>query len=210
MPCRCRLARAFSISVRAPGNLAIAIVQRANGASVVGVDFAGEMLRLASIKVSGASLQRRIRLVRGDATRIPLPDDCCDAATIAFGIRNVAQPDRALAELARVIRPEAALRSSNSASHGFPEFVRCIRGISATSCRSSAPRVETPSAYSYLPASVGAFPRRRSSRACSLPQVFHRSEPSRSHWASSICLLRSERARQNRAEPRTTPSNLVQ
>ena len=141
------------------GDLAIAIVQRANGASVVGVDFAGEMLRLASIKVSGASLQRRIRLVRGDATRIPLPDDCCDAATIAFGIRNVAQPDRALAELARVIRPGGRLAILEFGEPRIPG----IRTLYSWYFRYVLPLVgrlvsKHQSAYSYLPASVGAFP----------------------------------------------------
>src|SRR5690242_3786229 len=56
------------------GDLAIAIVNRVSGATVIGVDFAGEMLRLAGVKVRGASLDRRIRLVRGDAASIPLPD----------------------------------------------------------------------------------------------------------------------------------------
>ena len=56
-----------------------------------------------------ATSDARIRLVRGDATEIPLPDRCCDAATIGFGIRNVAEPERALAELARVLRPGARL-----------------------------------------------------------------------------------------------------
>src|SRR5207344_1307323 len=54
------------------GDLAIATVRRARGASVVGIDFAGEMLRFGLAKVVAASLERRIRLVRGDAARIPL------------------------------------------------------------------------------------------------------------------------------------------
>ena len=50
------------------GDLAIATVHRAADATVVGIDFAGEMLRLALAKTRDASLDRRIRLVRGDAT----------------------------------------------------------------------------------------------------------------------------------------------
>jgi demethylmenaquinone methyltransferase / 2-methoxy-6-polyprenyl-1,4-benzoquinol methylase len=141
------------------GDLAIAIVHRTNGATVVGVDFAGEMLRLARIKVSGASLDRRIRLVRGDATHIPLPDASCDAATIAFGIRNVAEPQRALAELARVIRPGGRLAILEFGQPRIPG----IRTLYAWYFRYLLPFVgrlvsKHQSAYSYLPASVGAFP----------------------------------------------------
>lgn len=141
------------------GDLAIAIVHRTTGATVVGVDFAGEMLRLARIKVSGASLDRRIRLVRGDATRIPLPDGSCDAATIAFGIRNVAEPQRALAELARVIKPGGRLAILEFGQPRIPG----IRTLYAWYFRYLLPFVgrlvsKHQSAYSYLPASVGAFP----------------------------------------------------
>jgi len=141
------------------GDLAIAIVRRANGATVVGVDFAGEMLRLARAKVRSASLDRRISLVRGDATRIPLPDDSCDGATIAFGIRNVAEPERALAELARVMRPGATLAILEFGAPRVPG----IRTLYSWYFRYVLPLVgrlvsKHQSAYSYLPASVGTFP----------------------------------------------------
>jgi demethylmenaquinone methyltransferase/2-methoxy-6-polyprenyl-1,4-benzoquinol methylase len=140
-------------------DLAIAIVHRAHGATVVGVDFAGEMLRLGQVKVNGASLERRVRLVRGDATRIPLPDDSCDAATIAFGIRNVAEPERALTELARVIKPGGRLAILEFGQPRLPG----IRTLYSWYFRYLLPLVgrmisKHQSAYSYLPASVGAFP----------------------------------------------------
>ena len=52
------------------GDLALAAVSRARGASVIGVDFAAEMLRLGLMKVRAAALESRIRLVRGDAASI--------------------------------------------------------------------------------------------------------------------------------------------
>src|SRR5688572_32095501 len=45
-------------------------------ASVVGVDFAGEMLRIGDAKIRKAGLARQIHLVRGDATNVPLSDAC--------------------------------------------------------------------------------------------------------------------------------------
>jgi demethylmenaquinone methyltransferase/2-methoxy-6-polyprenyl-1,4-benzoquinol methylase len=43
--------------------------------------------------------------VQGDALNLPFPDAEFDAATIAFGLRNLADPTRGLAEMARVVRP---------------------------------------------------------------------------------------------------------
>ena len=90
-------------------DLAVATVRRVPGASVIGVDFAGEMLRLGLAKIASLGLAGPIRLVRGDASRIPVGTATCDAATIAFGIRNVSEPERALAEIARVLRPNGRL-----------------------------------------------------------------------------------------------------
>jgi demethylmenaquinone methyltransferase/2-methoxy-6-polyprenyl-1,4-benzoquinol methylase len=91
------------------GDLAIATAQSLPGARIVGVDFAGAMLRLGLEKVRRRTLGSRIALVRGDATAIPVADGWADAATIAFGIRNVSQPESALAELARVVKPGGSL-----------------------------------------------------------------------------------------------------
>ena len=140
-------------------DLAIATVHRVHGASVVGVDFAGEMLRLGMVKVRDGALGSRIRLVRGDAARIPVATASCDAATIGFGIRNVAEPERALAEIARVLKPGARLAILEFGQPSIPG----IRTLYAWYFRHVLPLVgrmisRHQSAYSYLPASVGTFP----------------------------------------------------
>jgi len=86
-------------------------LQAEGAARVVGVDFAAAMLRIGLQKVNAAREASRVTLVRGDATALPVPDAAVDAATIAFGIRNVERPDRACAELARVMRPGAPVVS---------------------------------------------------------------------------------------------------
>jgi demethylmenaquinone methyltransferase/2-methoxy-6-polyprenyl-1,4-benzoquinol methylase len=141
------------------GDLALAAVNRQHGASVVGVDFAAEMLRLGLVKVRAASLQKRIHLVRGDAARIPVGDATCDAATIGFGIRNVAEPERALAEIARILKPGGRLAILE---FGHPR-IPGIRTLYTWYFRYMLPLVgrlisRHQSAYSYLPASVGTFP----------------------------------------------------
>lgn len=81
------------------GDLSFAL-ERA-GARVVGVDFTPEMLGHARRKGRG----QRTRFVAGDALRLPLVDSRADAATIAFGIRNVGDRARGLREMMRVVRP---------------------------------------------------------------------------------------------------------
>src|SRR5688572_26253940 len=88
------------------GTADVALEARAGGAArVVGVDFAGAMLALGLRKVRAAAAARQVSLVRGDALRLPIADACADAATVAFGIRNVQNAGVACAEMARVLRP---------------------------------------------------------------------------------------------------------
>lgn len=141
------------------GDLAIAAIRRTPAASVVGVDFAGAMLALARGKVARLRLAQRIRLVRGDAMRIPIGRSSCDAGMIAFGIRNVAQPGEALAELHRVLRRGARVAILEFGEPRIPG----IRTLYAWYFRYLLPLIgrlgsRHRSAYSYLPASVGAFP----------------------------------------------------
>jgi demethylmenaquinone methyltransferase/2-methoxy-6-polyprenyl-1,4-benzoquinol methylase len=141
------------------GDLAVAIAQRVPDSAVIGVDFAAEMLKLGLEKVRGFGLGKCIRLVRGDATRIPLADACCDGAAVAFGIRNVAQPALALAELARVLRPGGRLAILEFGQPRIPG----IRTLYDWYFRYLLPLVgrtisKHQSAYSYLTASVEAFP----------------------------------------------------
>jgi demethylmenaquinone methyltransferase / 2-methoxy-6-polyprenyl-1,4-benzoquinol methylase len=133
--------------------------QAARAARVLGVDFAGVMLTLGLRKVAAAGEAGRIVLVRGDAMRLPATDGSADAATVAFGIRNVQRPEVACAEMARVLKPGGRLAILEFGvpaipgirtlylwyfSHVLPAIGRLISGHTA--------------AYSYLPASVGTFP----------------------------------------------------
>ena len=75
---------------------------------VVGVDFAARCWRRTR-EGRERGLRDRIRLVRGDAMRLPVASGSVDAVTVAFGIRNVQHPDAACREILRVLRPGGRL-----------------------------------------------------------------------------------------------------
>jgi demethylmenaquinone methyltransferase/2-methoxy-6-polyprenyl-1,4-benzoquinol methylase len=81
----------------------VALLYSRHGARVVGVDFTAPMLERAVKKAGRAGLDTRF--ARGDAMQLPAATASCDVATIAFGIRNVADRMGALRELVRVARP---------------------------------------------------------------------------------------------------------
>jgi len=126
---------------------------------VVGVDFAGEMLRLAAGKVARLNLASRARFARADATRLPLAGSSFDAAMVAFGIRNVLDPEAAIEEFRRVLRPGGRLAILE---FGMPK-IPGIRAAYRAYFRWVLPRIgrrmsQHGEAYSYLPASVEQFP----------------------------------------------------
>ncbi len=142
-------------------DLAIEAVTGRHGQArdVVGVDFAGEMLRLGLDKVRRGGLADRVHLVRGDATQVPLPDGRFDAAMVAFGIRNVQDPEAATREFARVLRPGGRLAILE---FGFPR-IPGIRAAYRAYFKYLLPLVgrvmsKHDEAYAYLPASVEQFP----------------------------------------------------
>ena len=128
-------------------------------ARVIGIDFAGAMLAFGRRKVRDAGEEGHIALLRGDAANLPVQDASVDAATVAFGIRNVQHPERACAEMARALRRGGRLAILE---FGVPR----IPGISTLYLwyfKYLLPRVGRmvsghSAAYSYLPASVGTFP----------------------------------------------------
>jgi len=82
------------------------------GGRVVGVDFSAGMLDVARREHPG------IEFVEGDALQLPFEDASFDAATMAFGLRNLADPVQGLGEMIRVARRAAVL-----------EFVRPPGGV---------------------------------------------------------------------------------
>lgn len=129
--------------------------------SVLGVDFTYNMLAVAKQKESRRRKSEKPAVVwaTGDAMNLPLPDASVDVVTIAFGIRNVAVPERALREFYRVLRPNGRLLilefslPQNKLLRSFYNFYfRRIMPYTATWIAR-----DRTGAYRYLPQSVNTF-----------------------------------------------------
>ena len=131
---------------------------RRGAARVVGVDFSGSMLNHGLAKVREAALAERIQLIRGDAMNLPLAAGSVNAATIAFGIRNVQRPEIGCKELFRVLTPGGRIAILE---FGTPAS-RVFRPIYQWYSHHVLPRIgravsRHDAAYTYLPESIGAF-----------------------------------------------------
>src|SRR5690606_14833855 len=74
----------------------------AHGAHVVAADFSEGMLAEGRKRHAGNEL---VEFVWADATQLPFDDNSFDAATISYGLRNVNDPRKAIAEMRRVVKP---------------------------------------------------------------------------------------------------------
>ena len=88
----------------------IARLASAAGADVTGIDITPRMIELARARAREAGV-RRTRFLIGDMTALPLPDACADVVTTGYGLRNVPDLDRAVAEIHRVLKPGGRLLS---------------------------------------------------------------------------------------------------
>jgi demethylmenaquinone methyltransferase/2-methoxy-6-polyprenyl-1,4-benzoquinol methylase len=137
----------------------VALEADGRAARILGVDFAAAMLALGLQKVRRAGAAGRIALVRGDAMRLPVPDDSADAVTVAFGIRNVQRPEIGCAEMARILRPGGRLAILEFAMPRLPGVAALYRWYFSRVLPFVGRRISGhTAAYSYLPASVGSFP----------------------------------------------------
>ena len=140
------------------GDLALAYRRRVSAeVTVIGADFCHEMLVCGTHKVSQ---ERRIDWVEADAQALPFPDNTFQLVAVAFGLRNIANTDSGLREMARVCAPggqvvvlEFSLPTRQPFALLYGAYFRYV-----------LPRIgqllarNRESAYNYLPQSVGEFP----------------------------------------------------
>ena len=139
------------------GDMAFALYREGPRARITGADFSHAMLKLALGK-SPARTGGAVNWVEADALRLPFADQSFDLVTSAFGFRNLANYDRGLGEIWRVLRPGGVCGILEFGEPGgmlgriygfyfnrvLPRIGALVSGVKA--------------AYSYLPASVARFP----------------------------------------------------
>lgn len=138
------------------GDLAITIARMHPAARVLGTDPSPNMLAVGAGKIQ--PFGERLRLTTGDAQAIDAEDGRFAGVTIAFGIRNVPDRDRALREMARVTRPGGRVVVLEL---GEPN-VGILGPLARLHVRHVVPRIGAllsgAREYRYLQTSIAAFP----------------------------------------------------
>lgn len=137
------------------GDMAFALRRQSERAKITGADFSHTMLLLAAKKTS---LHHPVQWIEADALRLPFPDQSFDLITSAFGFRNLADYDRGLSEILRLLRP-----GGECGILEFSEPPGWLGKIYNVYFKSILPKIGRAisgdsDAYSYLPASVERFP----------------------------------------------------
>lgn len=156
------------------GDLAFALARVAGPRGrVIGVDFTDSMLELARLKIQPGMPSPEFR--HADALHLPFADATFDAVTIGFGLRNVTDVPRALAEMHRVLRPGGRMACLEITKPRIPllaagfyayfEHVVPLIGALLNGSRE---------AYTYLPSSLRPFPDAPALRQMMLQAGFRR------------------------------------
>lgn len=131
----------------------------AGAGQVIGIDISEKMLEIGREKVAACGLEGKVMLRYGDSERMEFPDNCFDAVTVAFGVRNFEHLSIGLREMFRVLKPggKAVILEFSMPRH-FP-----IRQLYRFYFRRILPVIGgwmsgNKGAYTYLPESVFHFP----------------------------------------------------
>jgi demethylmenaquinone methyltransferase/2-methoxy-6-polyprenyl-1,4-benzoquinol methylase len=124
---------------------------------VIGTDFCAEMLETAPEKAKKQNL--KIDFSVADVMALPFANNEFDISSISFGIRNVADPVKALSELARVVRPGGRVMILEFGQVEIPVFSKIYNYYSENILPKIGGAVTgQKEAYEYLQKSSAAFP----------------------------------------------------
>jgi len=140
------------------GDLALELRGRVGSSGrVVGADFSERMLELANEK-AGERGMADVTFEWADALELPYSDASFDAATVGFGVRNLADLGAGLAELARVLRPGGRLVILEITQPQRPPLSTFFQLWFDRAVPLLGTLAGDRDAYSYLPDSVRSFP----------------------------------------------------
>ena len=148
------------------GDLAIKAFKLLNPERVLGIDISEGMMEVGRQKAASEGLSEQIKFEWQDCSKLQLEPESFDAVMMAFGIRNFANPDKALQNILGVIRPGGQLMILElSTPEHFPmkqayniysHFVIPLLGRRVA---------KNQNAYKYLPKSIVAFPQNKALKA---------------------------------------------
>lgn len=145
------------------GDVAFELHKRFAMAHIVGLDLSEGMLSVARKKLEESDDRARsnMQFVQGDSLDLPFCDDSFDLITVAYGVRNFEHLDRGYAEMRRVLRPGGVLCVIELSEPTNPLLYQGYKLYSRTLIPGVGRLVSGDSrAYSYLPESISAVPKR--------------------------------------------------
>jgi len=135
------------------GDLAIAAAAR--GGVVTALDLAPRMVRLARAKADAAA----VRFLVGDMTALPLAPASVDVVTTGYGLRNVPDLPRAIAEIGRVLAPGGRFLSLDFERPAHPGWRRAyLAYLTVVGSTVGTLLHGDPDTYRYIPASLARYP----------------------------------------------------
>lgn len=141
------------------GDFAMLLAERLRPRHITGADISEGMMDVGRRKVREAGLQDIISFEHGDCMALSLSDDTFDAVTSAYGVRNFPDLDQGLREMRRVLKPGGHLLIVElTPPPRFP--MKQMFWLYAHVVMPIIGRLVShdSSAYTYLPASMEAFP----------------------------------------------------
>ena len=140
------------------GDLAL-MMAKLSPDKIIGLDISEGMLAVGKEKIAKVNLSEKIEMVVGDSEEMPFDDDTFDAITVSFGVRNFANLDKGIKEIARVLKPSGVLvilETSNPMKFPFKQGYKLYTHLFLPIIGKLFSKDKV--AYSYLSESANSFP----------------------------------------------------
>ncbi|MDP5092153.1 MAG: bifunctional demethylmenaquinone methyltransferase/2-methoxy-6-polyprenyl-1,4-benzoquinol methylase UbiE [Polaribacter sp.] len=140
------------------GDLAM-MMANLNPDKIIGLDISAGMLEVGKQKINKANLSKKIDMIVGDSEEMPFENDTFDAITVSFGVRNFANLDKGIKEIARVLKPTGVLvilETSNPTNFPFKQGYKLYTNFILPLVGKLFSKDKV--AYTYLSESANSFP----------------------------------------------------